>query len=257
MARVRWFLPLMLAAACSPGATEDLRAQAVPSPTRAAAPTATPSEAPSGAPAAPAAPLPAAPSPSSAPHTPPAPAPPDLRGSRAVAAEPVLIRYRLERRTTDPGTAGFEAEAEATLSDPRGWSRAGFRLVHDEGGPYTIVLAEGPEVDALCLPYETWGSYSCQNGPVVALNAERWRTAHPKWTGDLPTFRQMLVNHEVGHLLGQHHPRVQCPGRGRQAPIMAQQTTELDGCLPNPWPLDWEVDLAARHELPLAPPYER
>jgi hypothetical protein len=175
-----------------------------------------------------------------------------------VVVAPVVIRYRLERRPTDPGTAGFEAEAEAALSDPRGWSRAGFELVRDDAAaPYTVVLAEGPEVDALCLPYETWGSYSCQNGPVVALNADRWRTGHPKWTGDLATFRQMLVNHEVGHLLGQHHPRVQCPGRGRPAPIMAQQTTELDGCLPNPWPLDWEVDLAARHELPLAPPFDR
>jgi uncharacterized protein DUF3152 len=175
----------------------------------------------------------------------------------AELSEPVVIRYRLDRRTTDPATDGFESVAEATLSDPRGWARAGFRLVRDDAGPYTIVLAEGPEVDALCLPYETWGKYSCQNGPVVALNADRWRTAHPKWTGDLATFREMLVNHEVGHLLGQHHPKVQCPGRGKLAPVMAQQTTELDGCLPNPWPLDWEVERAGRHDLPLAPPFNR
>jgi hypothetical protein len=37
---------------------------------------------------------------------------------------------------------------------------------------------------------------------------------------------------------------------------MAQQSTELDGCLPNPWPLPWEIACAARHEEPLAPPYE-
>ena len=36
---------------------------------------------------------------------------------------------------------------------------------------------------------------------------------------------------------------------------MSQQSTELDGCLPNPWPLDWEVALAARHDQPLAPGY--
>jgi hypothetical protein len=169
----------------------------------------------------------------------------------------VTVAYRVENRSRDRATAGFESVVEATLTDPRGWSRAGFHLVRTRDGPFLIVLAEGAEVDRLCLPYETYGKYSCQNGPVVALNADRWRLTHPKWTGDLETYRQMLVNHEVGHLLGQKHPPVQCPERGRPAPVMAQQTTELDGCLPNPWPLPSEVERAARHDLPLAPPFSR
>lgn len=165
----------------------------------------------------------------------------------------VEVAYRVERRVADEATSGFEAVVEATLSDARGWSRAGFRLVRRDDAPYLIVLAEGPEVDRLCLPHDTYGEYSCQRREVVALNAERWREATPKWTGDLGTYRQMLVNHEVGHLLGQPHPRVQCPAVGRPAPLMAQQSTELDGCLPNPWPLDHEVEAAARHDRPLAP----
>ncbi|HVE93847.1 MAG TPA: DUF3152 domain-containing protein [Acidimicrobiales bacterium] len=169
----------------------------------------------------------------------------------------MTVRYRVERRTTDDPTLDFVATVDATLGDGRGWSRARFRFVRDDAAPYLIVLAEGEEVDRLCLPYETYGKYSCQNGPVVALNADRWRSATPKWTGDLPTYRQMLVNHEVGHLLGQKHPRPQCPARGQLAPIMNQQSTELDGCLPNPWPLGWEIDLAARHDRALAPPPDR
>lgn len=165
----------------------------------------------------------------------------------------VEIRYRVERHVDDAATAGFEALVEATLSDPRGWSRAGFRLVRSDDGPYRIVLAEGPEVDRLCLPHDTYGLYSCQRSEVVALNADRWRTATPKWTGDLATYRRMLVNHEVGHLLGQPHPHPQCPRPGRPAALMAQQSTELDGCLPNPWPLDAEIAAAARHDRPLAP----
>jgi hypothetical protein len=167
----------------------------------------------------------------------------------------VTVPYRIDRRTNDDATATFAQVVAATLSDPRGWSRARFDLVHDEAAPYVIVLTEGDEVDRLCLPYDTYGKYSCQNGPVVALNADRWRSATPKWTGDLDTYRQMLVNHEVGHLLGQKHPRVQCPQPGEAAPIMSQQSTELDGCLPNPWPLQSEVDRAARHDRPLAPPF--
>jgi Protein of unknown function (DUF3152) len=169
----------------------------------------------------------------------------------------VVVPYRLERRTSDAATGDFEEVVRATLSDPRGWSRAGFELVEDPAAEFRIVLAEGPEVDALCRPYETSGQYSCQIGPVVALNADRWRRATPQWTGDLAGYRVMLVNHEVGHLLGQKHPAVQCPGPGQPAPVMAQQSTELRGCRPNSWPLDPEIDRAARHDLPLAPPFER
>jgi hypothetical protein len=170
----------------------------------------------------------------------------------------VTVRYRVDVRTSDPATRGAATIIEQTLDDPRGWERAGFELVQDESAAYVVVLAEADEVDRLCLPYDTFGKYSCQIGPVVALNADRWRTATPQWTGDLATYRQMLVNHEVGHLLGQHHPPApQCPVPGEPAQVMAQQSTELDGCLPNPWPLPEEVELAARHEEPLAPPFER
>ncbi len=170
----------------------------------------------------------------------------------------VVISLRIERRTADPATADLDAVVRSTLTDPRGWQQAGFAFRFDDAAaPYVLVLAEADEVDALCAPYDTGGRYSCQNGPVVALNADRWRTATPEWTGDLDTYRQMLVNHEVGHLLGRHHPPApQCPEPGRRALVMSQQSTELGGCLPNAWPLPEELAAAALHDEPLAPPYE-
>ena len=188
----------------------------------------------------------------SAPTTSP---PTTVRPTTTVPSGPVTIAYRLERRTTDEATADFEAVAEATLTDPRGWVRAAFVCERREDAQYLVVLAEGEEVDRLCRPYDTYGRYSCQNGPVVALNADRWRSATSKWTGDLDDYRRMLVNHEVGHLLGMRHPKPQCPQPGQPAPIMNQQSTELDGCLPNPWPLDDEIAVAARHDRKLAPGY--
>ena len=168
----------------------------------------------------------------------------------------VAVAYRVEVRAR--GVGDFPRIVDATLRDPRGWMRADFRLVRQSDARYLVVIAESREVDRLCRPYDTFGKYSCQNGPVVAINADRWRYATPEWTGDLATYRQMLVNHEVGHLLGQHHPpKPQCPKRGQPAAVMAQQSTELNGCLPSPWPLPSEIARAARHDLPLAPPYQR
>jgi hypothetical protein len=167
---------------------------------------------------------------------------------------PIEIAYRIDRRTTDPATATFAADVGTILRDPRGWGRAGFQFVERADAPFTILLGEAADVDAQCLPYDTFGKYSCQNGPVVALNADRWRTATPKWTGDVATYRQYLVGHEVGHLLGMHHPKVMCPRTGRPAALMNQQSTELNGCLPNPWPLPSEITEAARRPATLAPP---
>lgn len=188
------------------------------------------------------------------------PAPDANRSTTSTAAVPtsgpIVVALQVERQTGDPATAEFAATVRATLLDPRGWSAAGFDFVFADDAPYRIVLADGPVVDRLCRPYAVGGRFSCQNGPVVALNADRWRTATPQWTGDLAGYRQMLINHEVGHLLGQHHPAVQCPAPGLPAPVMAQQSTELDGCTANPWPLPAEIACAASHTDPLAPPFD-
>jgi hypothetical protein len=242
---------------------------ASPSPTQQRSPDPAGSPSPTGSPTptGPEAPGPASPAPGDA--DPDAPAPPSGSVTPApdgslppagsgIGPGVVTVAYRIERRTQDDATAGFPAVTEATLTDPRGWQRARFRLVRDDrpSTPYVVVLAEPDEVDRLCLPYDTYGKYSCQNGPVVALNADRWREATPQWTGDLGTYRQMLVNHEVGHLLGMRHPpKPQCPVPGRPALVMSQQSTELRGCLPNPWPLEPEIERAARHDQPLAPGY--
>ena len=74
---------------------------------------------------------------------------------------------------------------------------------------------------------------SCQNGDRVVLNAKRWQLGAEAYGRDLVNYRRYLVNHEFGHYIGYGH--VDCPGRGRPAPVMMQQTKGLDGCRKNPW----------------------
>jgi hypothetical protein len=83
--------------------------------------------------------------------------------------------------------------------------------------------------DRLCAPYLTRGEVSCQNGNRVVLNAKRWLLGADSYGSDLTNYRRYLVNHEFGHALGNHH--VDCPGRGRLAPVMMQQTKGLGDCL--------------------------
>lgn len=168
-------------------------------------------------------------------------------------SEPVPVALRIERDTTDESTAGFVAMVRDILLDPRGWQQAGFTFSFSEDAPYRVVLLEPAEADAACRPYNVASFFSCQNGPTVVVNAQRWRTATPSWSGSLHDYRVMVVNHEVGHLLGQHHPRGLCSSPGEPAAVMSQQSKGLQGCAPGSWPLPWEIACAARHEEPLAP----
>src|SRR5699024_8939092 len=70
---------------------------------------------------------------------------------------------------------------------------------------------------------------SCYNSATgrVYLNLARWVRGARPFQGDIGSYRQYLVNHEVGHAVGypDHEP---CPEDGALAPIMMQQTFGVD-----------------------------
>ena len=53
---------------------------------------------------------------------------------------------------------------------------------------------------------------------------------------DLGAYRAYIVNHEVGRFLNQNV--AYCPGEGKVAPVMMDQSVDLYGCTANPWPRD-------------------
>lgn len=132
----------------------------------------------------------------------------------------------------DPAAAAIDA----VLGDGRGWSavrEVDFeRVVQD--ADIRIVVASPDTTDRLCAPLRTGGEVSCRNGDLVVLNARRWAGGIPDYEGYLADYRRYLVNHEVGHALGE--PHVICPSPGEPAPVMQQQTYGLDRCVRNPWP---------------------
>lgn len=150
-----------------------------------------------------------------------------------------LIRYdvRVEKGLSiDPDKAAVLIQG--VLDDKRSWRSTGhWRFVlAPVGGSATLhaYIVTPQTTDRLCAPYLTRGEVSCQNGNRVVLNAKRWLLGADSYGSDLTNYRRYLINHEFGHALGKHH--VGCPGPGRLAPVMMQQTKGLGACKKNPWP---------------------
>lgn len=135
----------------------------------------------------------------------------------------------------------FKVQAAETFANAAGWAKAGvaFREVA-ASGDFTLVLSAPDQMTSFSSGCDA--TYSCQVGRYVIINDERWRTATPSWNnsgGSLRDYRHMVVNHEVGHWLGFGH--YSCPAAGSAAPVMQQQSINLQGCTHNAWPTPPEI----------------
>ncbi len=168
--------------------------------------------------------------------------------------DPVLvIHLAFLSQVPDVTTPDFESKALTILNAPTGWAQSGFTFVSDDASGLRVVLAEGPRVDELCLPLETFGTVSCQNGSVVALNADRWRQGARGWDSTVDAYRVYLVNHELGHLIGLRHPQSRCPTGEAVSAVMEPQTNNLVSCPGNGIPLQWEIEWARNRPAVVGP----
>ncbi|WP_298176263.1 DUF3152 domain-containing protein [Saccharomonospora sp.] len=163
------------------------------------------------------------------------------------------------------GDDSFAAAVESTLSDKRSWVGTGDVSLKrvDETHPdpdFQVSLASPETSGKLCgtaIGYESSCRLATPDGSRVVINLARWVRGAMAFNGDLGSYRQYVINHEVGHALGSGH--VGCPEDGALAPVMMQQTfgvandyvamlnddhggdvgtVPADGkvCRPNPWP---------------------
>ncbi|WP_323056045.1 DUF3152 domain-containing protein [Streptomyces sp. NEAU-W12] len=139
----------------------------------------------------------------------------------------------------------FAEAVHRTLNDNRSWAHNGartFERIHSGRPDFVITLASPATTAEWCAKSgldTTVDNVSCDSAATerVMINAFRWARGATTYGDELLAYRQMLINHEVGHRLGYNH--VTCDKDGDLAPVMQQQTKflEHDGirCRPNAW----------------------
>ncbi|TQJ50035.1 uncharacterized protein DUF3152 [Phycicoccus sp. SLBN-51] len=155
-----------------------------------------------------------------------------------------VVRYTVE---VEKGLGVDETEVARTVRDvllhERGWQgKDGIRFVNVSPGEekagaavdIRVTLASPGLTDRLCAPLRTLSQVSCWNNGRSVLNLRRWQLGDDSYGDDVERYRVYQVNHEVGHGLGHQHRS--CPAKGQRAPVMVQQTLDLQGCKPWPFP---------------------
>ncbi|MER7052404.1 DUF3152 domain-containing protein [Streptomyces sp. NPDC000351] len=139
----------------------------------------------------------------------------------------------------------FAEAVRKTLNDDRSWAHNGartFERIHSGKPDFVITLASPGTTAVWCAKSgldTTQDNVSCDSAATerVMINAYRWAQGAEPYGDDIHGYRQMLINHEIGHRIGFNH--VTCDKDGELAPVMQQQTKFVDhdgiDCRPNPW----------------------
>ncbi|MEU1345851.1 DUF3152 domain-containing protein [Streptomyces sp. NPDC005795] len=170
-----------------------------------------------------------------------------IAGTAKAPGKGQKYRYRIDvEYGLGLDSALFAQAVQKTLNDDRSWAHDGdmtFERISRGEPDFVITLASPGTTGDWCEKSgldTTEDNVSCDSAATerVMINAYRWAQGASTFGPDkLFAYRQMLINHEVGHRLGHNH--VNCETKGALAPVMQQQTKSLDidgvKCRPNPW----------------------
>nr|WP_255450353.1 DUF3152 domain-containing protein [Skermania sp. ID1734] len=154
------------------------------------------------------------------------------------------------------GDEAFARMVDETLANPKSWihdDRVAFRRI-DTGNPDFRVSLTSQNTTKQACGYDIPVDTSCYNGQIgrVVINEVRWVRGAVAFEGDIGSYRQYEIDHEVGHAIGYGHQP--CETDGGLAPVMMEQTfgtanddiakldptgvVPMDGkvCRYNPWP---------------------
>jgi hypothetical protein len=146
-----------------------------------------------------------------------------------------LYTYSIEvENGIDPASYGDDTDfgklVDQTLADPRGWTSTGDvsvqRVDPNVTRPDIRISLSTPDTVhradycGYSIRYESscWRSSKSR----VMINLARWVRGAIAFNGDMLTYHQYALNHEIGHAFGNHH--VGCQSNGGLAPVMMQQT---------------------------------
>ena len=127
------------------------------------------------------------------------------------------------------GIDSFGRLVDATLADPRGWAAGGtvsVQRVDGDADPDIRISLSTPETvhrPDFCgysIKYES----SCwrRSEKRVMINLARWVRGALAFGGDIGSYREYAINHEIGHAFGRGHTG--CKNENDLAPVMMQQS---------------------------------
>ena len=124
----------------------------------------------------------------------------------------------------------FETDVAICLADPNGWESKGYRFFQVKRNSQVVIHLSSK---AGLRKAGCDDTLSCAElgGKQLRINADNWKHGSAKSGQDLNGYRQYVISHEIGHILGFDH--VKCPGKGLPVPIMTQQTISIGKCIPN------------------------